>query len=156
MRVQGPVGTRTKVQSCSATPWTELPMHHPFSEVASLGRVERSLQVCLAGVITHQPGLVIRETLHGPREVCDAVVRQRSTDIRCAFWRSHGAALAEYPVGAQVALMQVNVCRQGASFEVRTTEATEVRPCPEDVATIKYDGFVIPLYGRRRQAQAGG
>ena len=84
-------------------------------------------------------------------------MRQKSTDIRCAFWRSHAAALAEFPVGAQVALMQVNVCKQGASFEVRATEATEVRLCPDDVVTINYDRFVFPLLdSKRRQAQAGG
>ena len=140
LRVQGPVGTRTKVQSCSATPWKDLPMHHPFSDVASLGRVEGSLQVCLAGVISHQPGLVSRETQHGPGEVCNAVLRQNSTDIRCAFWRSHAAALADFSVGAKVVLMQVNVCKHGDSFEVRATEATEVRICPEDVAATDLAG----------------
>ena len=99
-------------------------MHHPFTEVASLERVEGSLQVCLAGVITHQPGLVARDTQFGQGEVCNAVVRQNETDIRCSFWRSQGAALADYAVGSAVALMQVNVCRHGGSFEVRATEAT--------------------------------
>jgi len=61
-------------------------------------------------------------------------VRQKQImDIRCAFWRAQGAALAQYPVGAEVALVQVNVCKVAASFEVRATEATEVRPCPVDV-----------------------
>ena len=108
-------------------------MHHPFTGVASLERVEGSLQVCLAGVIMHQPGLVARDTQFGQGEVCNAVVRQNETDIRCSFWRSQGAALADYTVGSAVALMQVNVCRHGGSFEVRATEATQVLACPADV-----------------------
>ena len=41
--------------------------------------------------------------------------------------------MARYAVGTNVARMQVHVRKQGASFEVRATEATEVGPCPEDV-----------------------
>ena len=93
-----------------------------------------SLQVCAIGVISHQPGILERDTQYGRSGVCNAVIKQGLHDIRCAFWRDHAANLAAFPVGAAVALMQVIVRQRQGSWEIFATEATQVMACPADLA----------------------
>ena len=122
---------RTKIEECTDSPWAELPLHHPFAELASLGLVQDSLQLCVLGVITLQPGVVERDTAYGRGGVCNAVIKQGTHDIRYAFWRDQARALAAWPVGAEVALMQVTVRRkEDSSWELFASEATQVLPCP--------------------------
>ena len=128
---------------CTEAPWTEIPLHHPFTDLASLERVQESLQVCVLGIVTHQPGLVHRETTWGAADVCNAVLRQGSTEIRCGFWRRHGEELAEYMVGEAVALMQVTVKRKGDSWELFANESTVVKRCPEDLTEALRDSTDI-------------
>jgi len=135
LRVVPPIGTRTKIARCTSQPWTDLPLQHPFTNIGSLDKVQSSLHVCLVGVLTHQPGVVARDTAYGRGEVCNAVLKQGSTDIRCSFWRQQAQELAKQSEGAVVALMQVNVKRQDGSWTVSATEATQVSLCDGELAT---------------------
>ena len=137
-RVVGPLGIKTSILECTEAPWTEIPLHHPFIDLASLGRVQDSLQVCVLGIVTHQPGLVHRETTWGAADVCNAVLRQGRTEIRCGFWRRHGEELAEHVVGEAVALM-----RKGDSWELFANESTVVQRCPGDLAEALRDSTDI-------------
>ena len=104
LRATGPIGTQTKFDPCDESPWTDVPLHHPFVDLASLERVQDSLQVCVYGIVTHQPGLVSRDTAYGPGEVCNAVLRRGEHDIMCGFWRDAAKSLSRYQVGDAVAI----------------------------------------------------
>ena len=79
LRVVPPLGTKTAAQECTASPWADVPSHHPFADMGSLGKVSDSLQVCAIGVISHQPGILERDTQYGRSGVCNAVIKQGST-----------------------------------------------------------------------------
>ena len=134
LRVVPPLGTKTVIQECTASPWADVPSHHPFADIGSLGKVSDSLQVCAIGVISHQPGILERDTQYGRSGVCDAEIKQGLHDIRCACWRDRAANVAASPVGAAVALMQVTVRQRQGSWEIFATEATQVMACPADLA----------------------
>ena len=90
------------------------------------------------GVVTEQPGKVMRDTRYGTKEVCNAVVRAGKSSIRCAFWGQQAEALAAWPVSSAIALYQVNVAKASVkntmSWEIRATEATVVEACPVSLA----------------------
>ena len=73
-RVVPPVGVNTLIQEVTVSPWNALPRHHPFVDLASLGKVQGSLQLCILGIITQQPGVVGRDTPYGRSVVCNAVI----------------------------------------------------------------------------------
>ena len=133
LRIVPPIGVNTKIEEYTASPWAELPMHHPFTKIGSLGNNQATLRRCLLGVVSHQPGNVARETRYGPGRVCNAVIKQDDHLIRCGFWRAHGEALAQFPVGEAIALYQVLIYYQNGSWEVAATESTEITPCPADL-----------------------
>ena len=56
LRAVQPIGMKTKFKEVAVTPWNELPLHHPFTKLSSLEKVETTLQVCLLGIVTHQLG----------------------------------------------------------------------------------------------------
>ena len=107
-------------------------MRHPITRLASLSKGADVLQVCVVGVISHQPGSVQRSTTHGDAVVCNAVIKQGSHEIRCSFWRQHAEALARFAENESVALMQVNVKSKGDYWELFVNEATEIMSCPND------------------------
>jgi hypothetical protein len=80
-----PVGVNTLIEHCTSSPWSELPAHHPFTAIGSLTRADDDKRFCLLGVVSHQPGSVMRETPYGPGKVCNAVVKQEAHTTRCAF-----------------------------------------------------------------------
>ena len=138
IRFEGRFGTQIKVAECRDNPWADAPLFHPLADIENLSRVASRMQMCIAGLVTWQPGLVDRDTKHGPGKVCNAVVKQGDHDIRFSFWRDHGVALAEVPVGEVRAFLQVNIVQDRGSWECRATEATQIVPCPKDVeAAIK-------------------
>ena len=47
-------------------------------------------------VVAKQPGRVERTSSYGTASVCNAVVRQHATTIRCAFWRGNADQLAAF------------------------------------------------------------
>ena len=133
MKVKAPLGIATRVTETSDKPWTDLPTTHPFTSVESLGRVPDNHQVCLVAVVAEQPGVKQRDTRFGPSQVCNAVLRQGTTSIRCSFWKAHAEALAEWALGETIALMQVRVQKDENSYSVTATEATTIMRCPESV-----------------------
>ena len=133
LRMIVPIGINTKIELYDASPWRELPLHHPFSTIANLAKVSHAGRYCLLGVVTHQPGLISRDTKFGAGLVCNATLKQGDHDIRCGFWRDQGQALSQYAVGEPVALMQVTVYQGTHGWEVAATEATRVVPCPESL-----------------------
>ena len=132
-RVVEPLGVKTHITECASSPWVDTPLHHPFATVDSLACVKDSLQVCLLGIVTHQPGVVKRETTFGSAEVCNAVVKQGTHDIRCCFWRTHAAVLARFNEDQAVVMFQVTVKHKADSRELYATEATQVQACPADL-----------------------
>ena len=122
----------TSIEECTTKPWTDIPAQHPITPIARLDGVNTSMQVCLAGIITQQPGVVSRETKFGQRDVCNAVVRQGTHDIRCSFWGENAIQLAKHFVRTPVMLQQVRVIRKDdESWEAGATEATMILTCPE-------------------------
>ena len=134
IRAQAPIGVKTLVEKCTEGPWTDLPMRHPFTPFESLSKVADVLPVCIIGVITFQPGTMARTTMHGNAVVCNAVIKQKDHEIRCAFWRKHAEALAQFPEKQAVALMHVNVKSKGDAWELAATEATQISECPAELA----------------------
>ena len=133
LRFIPPIGINTKIELYDVSPWCDLPLHHPFSTIANLPKVQHAGRYCLLGVVTYQPGLVSRDTRFGVGMVCNATLKQGDHDIRCGFWRDHGQALSQYAVGDPVALMQVTVYQGTHGWEVAATEATRVGPCPDSL-----------------------
>ena len=138
-----PLGVRTIIQECAVSPWTDVPLHHPFVEIGRLGRVAtRSrlavdiTQVCVVGVVSEQPGVVELWAQPGRLDaVCSAVIKQGRHDIRCAFWGDHAARLAACPVGAAVALMQVIALEDhDGCVELHAVPETQVTACPAPLA----------------------
>ena len=141
LRVKPPLGVNTIIQECTVSPWTDVPLHHPFVEIGRLGRVatrSRSdadiTQVCVVGVVSEQPGVVEVFARPGSLDtvwVCNAVITQGRNHIRCAFWRDHAARLAAFPVGATVALMQVVALEDhDGCVELCAVPGTQVTACP--------------------------
>ena len=133
IRAVPPIGIKTVVADCDEDPWRDLPLHHPFTQLACLTKVSAALQVCLVAVLVHQPGVVERDTPYGTTQVCNAVVKQNCIEIRCAFWRQHATALAAFAVGSPLAFMQVTVKSKDGAWELAANEATQVLECPADL-----------------------
>ena len=138
LRVKAPLnnltGTRVEVMTQPPEPWSTIPQNHPFVEIADLERVDDNATLCVLVVVVAQPGKVSRMSSYGAADVCNAVVRQKATTIRCAFWRRNADALSEFPVGTCVAMYQVRVVKVADSdWELRATESTVVERCPSDL-----------------------
>ena len=130
IKVKPPLGLATRITETSEKPWADLPTVHPFTSVESLGRAPDHHQVCLVAVVAEQPGVKQRDTRFGPSQVCNAVLRQGTSSIRCSFWKERAEALSKWAVGEAIALMQVRIQRDGDSYSVYGTEGTAILPCP--------------------------
>lgn len=130
LRFEGRFGTHIKIAECTDNPWADAPLFHPLADIANLSRVGNKMQTCIAGLLTHQPGLIDRDTKWGPGKVCNAVVKQGDHDIRFSFWRDAGVALSGINVGEVRAFLQVNIVQSGGSWECHATEATQIVACP--------------------------
>ena len=60
LRFEGRFGTQIKISEWTENPRADIPLHHPLTDIAKLHRVSPRMQVCIAGVVTHQPGTVSR------------------------------------------------------------------------------------------------
>ena len=89
LRVKAPLnnvtGTRVDVMTEPPEPWSTIPQNHPFVEIADLEREDDNATLCVLVVVVAQPGKVSRMSSYGAADVCNAVVRQKATTIRCAF-----------------------------------------------------------------------
>ena len=137
LRVKGPLnvaGTRIQEMAEPVEPWSVIPKHHPFVDVRNLERVDDTATVCMLAVVVKQPGRVQRMSSYGAANVCNAVVRQHDTTIRCAFWRGSADQLAEFEEGACIAMYQVRVLKLAVGeWELRATESTSIEQCPAEL-----------------------
>ena len=139
LRIQGPLNTlnrtRVEVMSEPGPPWSLIPMYHPFVDISNLERVEDNATLCVLVVVVAQPGKVSRVSQYGAAEVCNAVVRQKETTIRCAFWRKQADVLSSYPEGTCLAMYQVRVVKvEEGEWELRASESTAIEECPAELA----------------------
>ena len=137
LRVKGPLnlaGTRIEEMVEPVEPWSVIPVHHPFVDVRHLDRVDDTATICMLAVVAKQPGRVERMSSYGSANVCNAVVRQHDTTIRCAFWRDSGDKLAEFEEGACIAMYQIRVLKIAeGEWELRATESTSIEQCPAEL-----------------------
>ncbi|CAJ1348873.1 unnamed protein product [Effrenium voratum] len=135
LRVKGTVGVNVIVQKLDALPWPNVPVLHPLVPLRSLDRVKERQQICVAVQIEENPGTVERDTAAGRVPVCNAVVQQEGTRVRCAFWREQAGMLAARGPGECVLLYQVLVeKKKEGSWELGSWRATQVLDCPPDKA----------------------
>ena len=135
LRVKGAIGTLVLVQKLEAPPWTNVPLHHPLVPLGSLERVKDKQQICVAAQIAENPGSMERDTVNGRMLVCNAIIQQGGTKVRCAFWRDHAEKLASFQTGACVLLYQVLAeKKKEGSWEVGSWRGTQILECPEDLA----------------------
>ena len=72
LRIRHPIGVYTIIQECVASPWTDVPLHHPFAEIASLSEIacgpaccrHEATRACVVGIVSYQPGVVERSFSH--------------------------------------------------------------------------------------------
>ncbi|CAJ1390115.1 unnamed protein product [Effrenium voratum] len=135
LRVKGTVGVNVIVQKLDALPWPNVPVLHPLVPLRSLDRVKERQQICVAVQIEENPGTVERDTAAGRVPVCNAVVQQEGTRVRCAFWREQVGMLAARGPGECVLLYQVLVeKKKEGSWELGSWRATQILDCPPDKA----------------------
>ena len=133
---EGPIGRKTLVEVWTpetGTSWSQIPSTHPNLDFVGLSKVSDGLNVCLAGIITKQPGAIDRDTKIGHMKVCNAELRAQGTTVQCAFWRHHAETLASFNYGEVVQMNMVRVQFKGIhGWEVTALEATEIcRALPE-------------------------
>ena len=134
IRLQGPLGKGVQIEECTSEDYADLPIHHPITPIDKLHKIATTMRVCLSGIILQQPGLVARDTKFGPANVCNAILKQGTHQIRCAFWRDIASVLASKNVGDAIMLTQVTVLKVKLdSWEAHATESTTVQPCPDDM-----------------------
>ena len=68
--------------------------------------------------------------------VCNALVQQGHTKVRCSFWGDHAHELASQPANQALLLYQVLVTKRKseASWELTSWRGTTIQPCPTDIA----------------------
>ena len=66
----------------------------------ALSRVKDWQQICVAVSVVENPGAIERQTKDGPAMVCNAIVQQGATRVRCSFWHEQAQELAEQAAGA--------------------------------------------------------
>ena len=139
---EGPIGKKTLVELWTPEPgssWSQIPSTHPNQDLAGLSKVSDGLNVCLAALITKQPGAVDRDTKYGHMKVCNAELRAQGTTVQCAFWRQHAESLASFGYGEVVQMNMVRVQFKGThGWEVTALEATEIcKALPEIEQALK-------------------
>ena len=113
---EGPIGKKTLVELWTpetGTSWSQIPSTHPNLDFVGLSKVSDGLNVCLAGIITKQPGAIDRDTKIGHMKVCNAELRAQGTTVQCAFWRHHAETLASFDYGEVVQMNMVRVQFKG-------------------------------------------
>ena len=138
LRLENSVAVTALVQPLAdADPWTAIPQHHPFVDVAAMRKVPEDLQCCVLAVVVHQPGAVVRTTQYGESLVCNPVLRVKDATIRASFWRTAANEIAAFPQGSAVALYQVTVKKLGSGptseWELRASRSTCIEQCPQDL-----------------------
>ena len=134
LKIKGPVGIRTLIREVADQPWTDVPQLHPLQPLTALKRVEFQQQVCVACIVAERREPISRETKSGPAMVCNSMVQQGSTSVRCAFWREAASSLGVHEVGECLLMHQVVAKHKNGGWELTATDATTIEVCPEDLA----------------------
>ena len=83
------------------------------------------------------PGSSERLTSNGTASVCNAIIQEGMTRVRCAFWRDMAEKLASVAVNTCILLYQVLVSKKPgdtASWELGSWRGTQILPCPDELA----------------------
>ena len=138
MRLKGPLGLQVVVQKLDQHPWEGIPAVHPLVPLQALSRVKDRQQICVAVSVVDNPGAVERQTKDGPAVVCNAIVQQGATRVRCSFWHEQAQELAEQQPGACVMLYQVLISKRKDenSWEIGSWRGTTLQPCSSDMAIV--------------------
>ncbi|CAE7440463.1 unnamed protein product [Symbiodinium sp. CCMP2592] len=135
LRIKGTVGIQVLVQKLESLPWGQPPAHHPLVSLDSLARVKDKQQVCVAAQVAENPGSTERDVQNqGRQNVCNAVLQQGGTRVRCAFWRGFADQLATREPGTCLLLLQVQVeKKKEGSWELGSLRATQILDCPVEL-----------------------
>ena len=136
LRLKGTLGLNVKAVKLLTDPWDDIPAVHPLVPLEALDRVKDRQQICVAAVIVDNPGAVERQTKDKLSMVCNDLVQQGHTKVRCSFWGDHAHELASQPANQAVLLYQVLVTKRKseASWELTSWRGTTIQPCPTDIA----------------------
>ena len=142
LRLKGALGLQVFVQKLEQAPWPGVPTVHPLVPLQALSRVKDRQQICVAVSMVENPGTVERQTKEGPAAVCNAIVQQGATRVRCAFWHEQAQELAELQPGTCVMLYQVLISKRKEenSWEIGSWRGTTIVPCSTDMATMLHLG----------------
>lgn len=137
LRLKGHLGLNVKAVKLSADPWEDVPAVHPLVPLEALDRVKDKQQICVSVVVVDQPGAIERQTSSKMSMVCNALVQQGQTKVRCSFWGEHASELANQPSGQALLLYQVLVTKRKdvASWELTSWRGTSIQACPPDIAS---------------------
>ena len=74
------------MQKLDEDPWQGIPAVHPLVPLSALDRVRDRQRICVAVAvkIVENPGSVERQTKDGDALVCNAIVQQGATRVRCS------------------------------------------------------------------------
>ena len=112
LHLRGALGLQVVVQKLEQDPWHGVPTVHPLVPLQALSRVKDRQQICVAVSMVENPGTVERQTKEGPAVVCNEIVQQGATRVRCAFWHEQAQELAELQPGTCVMLYQVLISKR--------------------------------------------
>ncbi|CAE7312166.1 unnamed protein product [Symbiodinium sp. CCMP2592] len=129
---QGTYGVNTQVRAVEDGEWHDIPSYHPVCPLAALQRVTDRQQICVMAKVVDNPGVVERATTSGTLPVCNAVVQQGATKVRCAFWRELAEQLAAISEESYVYITQVYCTKRGdESWELTSGTSTAIHECTD-------------------------
>ena len=145
LRLKGTLGLNVVATKLTEHPWPDVPDVHPLVPLKTLSRVKDRQQICVAAVIIDNPGAIERQTKEKMAPVCNAIVQQGTTKVRCSFWHEHAEALAEVAVNEPVLLYQVLVTKRKTeeSWELQSWRGTSIRDCPPAMAELLSLGYKL-------------
>ena len=137
LRLKGVLGVQIIISKVDTLPWPLPPKTHPLVPLHSLSRVREKQFICVAAVVVENAGSTERLTKDGMAPVCNAIVQEGGTRVRCAFWRDMADKLASITVDSCILLYQVLVSKKTGdteSWELGSWRGTQILPCPEELA----------------------
>jgi hypothetical protein len=137
LRLKGVWGVQVIIAKVETLPWSLPPTTHPLVPLVSLSRVRDRQQICVAAVVVENPGSSERLTSNGTASVCNAIIQEGMTRVRCAFCRDMADKLASVAVNTCILLYQVLVSKKPgdtASWELGSWRGTQILPCPDELA----------------------
>ena len=138
LRLKGTLGLTVLATKLTEAPWADVPDLHPLVPLRALSRVKDRQQICVAAVIIDNPGAIERQTKEKMAMVCNAIIQQGNTKVRCAFWHEHAEELAAQAVNEAVLLYQVLVTKRKSedSWELSSWRGTSIQECPAAMAEL--------------------